>query len=142
MSQQSLKPHPVPAEGRLKDSDAAGTAGTHLLQRGRAQLNGDVLELPVPLRAEVPDHVRVLVRFSQQLNLAVGETEALGEDPLDGHVTVVEHAPAGQGAWLGWEVPVGGGNDKRPPVTKRPVISLTAQKAPTGPVVITSLPSI
>lgn len=71
------------------------TRGAHLLQSGRAQLDGDVLELPVPLRAEVTDHVRVLVRLSQQLDLAVGETETLGEDPLDGHVAVVKHAPAG-----------------------------------------------
>lgn len=38
-----------------------GGGGAHLLQSGRAQFNGNVLELPVPLRAEVADHVRVLV---------------------------------------------------------------------------------
>lgn len=32
-----------------------------LLQSGCTQLNGNVLELPVPLSAEVTDHVRVLV---------------------------------------------------------------------------------
>lgn len=90
VSEQQQKKQAVP-----KRAGAAGEArGAHLLQRGRAQLDGDVLELPVPLGAEVADHIWVLVRLSQQLDLTVRETEALGEDPLDGHVAAVKHAPA------------------------------------------------
>jgi hypothetical protein len=37
------------------------TSQTYLLQGGRTQLNGNVLELPIPLRAEVTDHVWVLI---------------------------------------------------------------------------------
>lgn len=69
----------------------------HLLKRGGAQLDGDVLELPVPLGAEVADDVGVLVRLAQQLNFSVCEAEALGEDPLHRHATVVKTPPCGDG---------------------------------------------
>lgn len=77
-------------------SNCRGVFGDrHLLKRGGAQLDGDVLELPVPLGAEVADDVRVLVRLPQQLNFSVGEAEALGEDPLHRHAAVVEPPPCG-----------------------------------------------
>lgn len=73
-----------------------GSCERHLLKRGGAQLDGDVLELPVPLRAEVADDVGVLVRLPQQLNFSVREAEALGEDPLHRHATVVKTPPCGE----------------------------------------------
>lgn len=65
----------------------------HLLKCGSTQLYGDVLELPVSLGAEVADHVWVLVRLSEQLNLSVCKAEALWENSLHGHCTVVKLPP-------------------------------------------------
>lgn len=84
----------------LQLKGSAGLAGRrcspvgHLLQGGSAELDGDVLELPVPLRAEIADHVRVLVGLAQQLHLPVCKAEALGENPLHCHITVIKGAPA------------------------------------------------
>lgn len=77
----------------LQGEDAASPGG-HLLQGGSAQLDSDVLELPVPLRAEVADHVRVLIGLAQQLHLPVCEAEALGKNPLHRDITVIKGAPA------------------------------------------------
>lgn len=83
------------AEGKWKPCRRrCPQAHGHLLQGGSAELDGDVLELPVPLCAEVADHVRVLVGLAQQLHLPVCKAEALGENPLHCHVTVIKRAPA------------------------------------------------
>lgn len=66
----------------------------HLLQRGRAELDGDVVELLVLLRAEVADDVGVLVRLPEQLDLAVHEMETLGQETLHSHVPAVKLSPA------------------------------------------------
>lgn len=70
---------------------------TYLLQGGCTQFNGDVLELPVLLCAKVADDIRVLIRFSKQLDLTVCKAETLREDPLHSHIAVVKHASVGQG---------------------------------------------
>ena len=56
-------------------------------------------ELAVLLHAEVPNHVGVNVRFPEKLHLAVGDAEAIGEDPLHGHVAIVEAAAVYEGAF-------------------------------------------
>lgn len=67
---------------------------SHLLQRGSAELNGDVLELPVLLRAEVADHVGMLIWLSQQLYFTVCKAEALGKNSFHCNITVIECPPA------------------------------------------------
>lgn len=66
----------------------------HLLQRGGAELDGDVVELLVLLGAEVTDNVRVLVRLPEQLDLAVHEMETLGQEALHSHIPAVKLSPA------------------------------------------------
>ena len=131
----------------LKQRQSGGERdwGTHLLQCGRAQLDGDVLELPVPLGAEVADHVRVLVRLSQQLDLTVRETETLGEDPLDRHITVVKHAPAGRGeeGGLRKRLESPGPAGLLPPMQRLPLQPHSPgcpDPPPGGPMAITTLP--
>lgn len=68
----------------------------YLLKWGSTQLNGDVLELTVPLSAEVADDVRVLVWLPQQLNFSVRKAEALWENSLHCHWTVVKLTPCGE----------------------------------------------
>lgn len=65
----------------------------NLLQGGLAQLDGDVSEEAVPLRAEISDDVGVRVRLSQQLHLPLGHLETLGQDALDGDGAPVEFPP-------------------------------------------------
>lgn len=66
----------------------------HLLQRGRAELDGDVVELLVPLGAEVAHDVGVLVRLTEQLHLPVHQMETLGQEALHGHAAAIEVSPA------------------------------------------------
>lgn len=68
-------------------------AANDLLQGGGAQLDGDVSEEAVPLRAEISDDVGVRVRLSEQLHLPLGHLETLGQDPLDGDAAPVEFPP-------------------------------------------------
>lgn len=68
-------------------------AANDLLQGGGAQLDGDVGEEAVPLRAEISDDVGVRVRLSEQLHLPLGHLKALGQDPLDGDAAPVEFPP-------------------------------------------------
>lgn len=65
----------------------------HLLQRGRAELDGDVVELLVPLGAEVAHDVGVLVRLAEQLHLPVHQVETLGQEALHGHAAAIEVSP-------------------------------------------------
>lgn len=65
----------------------------NLLQGGLAQLDGDVSEEAVPLRAEISDDVGVRVRLPQQLHLSLGHLEALGQDPLDRDAASIEFPP-------------------------------------------------
>lgn len=66
---------------------------SYLLQCAAAQLYGDVLKLTVSLSAEVTNHVWMLIRLPQQLNLAVGKAEAFWENPLYSHWTVIKLTP-------------------------------------------------
>lgn len=66
----------------------------HLLQCGRAELDGNVVELLVPLSAEVADNMGMLVRLPQQPHLTVDKMEALGQEALHGHVPAIELSPA------------------------------------------------
>lgn len=68
----------------------------YLLKRGSTQLYGDVLELAVPLGAEVTDNIWMLIRLSEQLNLSVRKAEALWEDSFHCHWTVVKLPPVGE----------------------------------------------
>lgn len=68
-------------------------AADNLLQGGGAQLDGDVSEEAVPLRAEISDDVGVRVRLSEQLHLPLGHLETLRQDPLDGDAAPVELPP-------------------------------------------------
>lgn len=65
----------------------------HLLQRGRAELDGDVVELLVPLGAEVAHDVGVLVRLAEQLHLPVHQVETLRQEALHGHAAAIEVSP-------------------------------------------------
>lgn len=65
----------------------------HLLQRGRAELDGDVVELLVLLRAKIAHDVGVLVRLPQQLDLPVHQVEALRQQALHSHIAAVKPAP-------------------------------------------------
>lgn len=47
--------------GLLVSHSSSSVPGAHLLQRGGAELDGDVVELPVLLSAEVADDVGVLI---------------------------------------------------------------------------------
>jgi len=78
-----------------KPASGGEIRSAYLLQRRGTQLDGDVLELPVALGAEVADDVGVLVRLAQQLHLPVSEAEALRENPLHRHLPVVKLTPGG-----------------------------------------------
>lgn len=64
-----------------------------LLQRRRAQLDGDVGEEAVPLRAEVSDDIRVRVGLPEKLHLPLRYLKTLGQNSLDGYATPIEFAP-------------------------------------------------
>lgn len=66
---------------------------SNLLQGGLTQLDGDVREEAVPLRAEISDDVGVRVRLPKQLHLPLGHLETLGQDPLDGDAASVKFPP-------------------------------------------------
>ena len=51
-----------------------------------------VPELAILLHAEVTYDVGVNIGFPEQFHLTVGNAEAVGEDSLHGHVTIVEAA--------------------------------------------------
>lgn len=61
-----------------------------LLQCRGAQLDGDVGEQAVPLRAEVPDDVRVRVRLPEKLHLPLCYLETLGQDSLDSDMAPIK----------------------------------------------------
>ena len=67
------------------------------LQGPGAQFQGDVLELPILLCAEVSNDVRVLVRFSEEGHFAGGDTKAGRKDTFHGNVAVIETTPERQG---------------------------------------------
>lgn len=71
----------------------------HLLQRGRAELDGDVVELLVLLGAEVADDVGVFIRLSEQLDLTVHEMETLRQEALHSHVPAIKLSPAQSRRW-------------------------------------------
>lgn len=79
LSLQKLITHKSKTTAWWRGEGGSSSCGswTHLLQGGCAQLDGNVLELPVPLRTEVTDHVGMFVRLPQQLYLAVGKAETL-----------------------------------------------------------------
>lgn len=62
----------------------------YLLQSGATQLDSDVLELAVTLRAKVADDVGVLVRLAQQLHLPVRKAEAFWENSLHCYLPVIK----------------------------------------------------
>ena len=68
----------------------------YLLKWGSTQLNGNVLELAVPLGAEVADDIWVLVWLPQQLDFPVCKAEAFWENSLHCHWTVIKLTPCGE----------------------------------------------
>lgn len=64
-----------------------------ILKRRRAQLDGDVTELPVALRAEIPHDILVRVGLAQQADFAVGQREAVGKQALHSHIALLKRSP-------------------------------------------------
>lgn len=65
----------------------------NLLQGCGAQLDGDVSEETVSLCAEIPDHVRVGVRRSEELHFAFRDLDTLWQDSLHCYVAALKAAP-------------------------------------------------
>lgn len=65
----------------------------HLLQSSATQLDSDVLELAVTLRAKVADDVGVFVRLTQQLHLPVRKAKAFWENSLHSHLPIIKMTP-------------------------------------------------
>ena len=50
-------------------------------------------------RAEVPDDVAMTVGHLEQVDLPPGDVDEFRQDPLDGHLSVLESAPGMSGEW-------------------------------------------
>lgn len=73
--------------------EVTGSCGADLLQGGGAQLDGDVGEEAVSLRAVVPDDVGVSVGLSEELHLTLGYLETLRQYSLHRYAPPIEITP-------------------------------------------------
>lgn len=86
-------------------SELSRVLTANLLQRRSAQLDGDVGEQAVPLRAEVSDDVRVCVRLPEKLHLPLCYLETLGQDSLDGDTAPIKFTSKVKKRKRGWKQP-------------------------------------
>lgn len=117
----------------------------HLLQGGRAQLKGDVVELPVSLGAEIAHHVGMRIRLAQQPHLTVHQTDAVQKQTLHGHVAPIK-AASEEGSHPGEVMGRNGFSSvptmsPSPPPNKALALPLPSQEAPKAGTALVRMPS-
>ena len=55
----------------------------------RAKLDGNIKEIPLSLLIEVPDDVRMVVRFLKDINFTGGQRDKILEETFDGNRTIL-----------------------------------------------------